>query len=108
MPTNYGKQLNFILQELRQVTPATVVKIEALRDVYGPIVVFYGAYVVLSLQLHVDRYGLEALAFRTPQDVTGDIPAEILSTETREIIGELVQCFCVELHVDGMGMFAKE
>jgi hypothetical protein len=107
MLTDYGKQLNFILQELRQGTPATVVKIEALRDVYGPAVVFYGAYVLLSLQLHVDRYGVEALAFLTRQEVTGDIPAERLTMETREIIEALVQCFCAELHVDGLGVLVK-
>ena len=107
MTTDYGKQLNFILEELRPVVPATVIKIEALRAVYGPAVVFYGAYVVLGLQLHVDRYGVEALIFLTRQDVFRDIPAERLSPETQELIEDLVRYFCTEHHVDGIRNWAE-
>ena len=107
MTTDYSKQLNFILEELRPVNPATVVKIEALRAVYGPTVVFYGAYVVLGLQLHVDTYGVEALTFLTFQDVLRDIPAERLSPETQELIEDLVRYFCTEHHVEDIRNLAE-
>ena len=107
MMTDYGKLLSFMLQELRQGTPATVVRIEALQAVYGTSLIFYGAYVALGLQLHVDRYGGKALASLSHQDVFRDIPAEVLSAETQELIEEVVQCFCAELHVNSPAMLAR-
>lgn len=105
--TDYGKLLSFMLQELRQGTPATVVKIEALQASYGTTLIFYGAYVALGLQLHVDRYGVEALASLTHQDVFRDIPDEVLTAETQKLIEEVIQCFCVELQVSYPPMLRK-
>jgi hypothetical protein len=106
--TDYGKLLGFMLQELRQGTPATVVKIEALQAVYGTTLVFYGAYVALGLQLHVDRYGVEGLTSLTRQDVFRDIPAEVLTVKTQKLIEEVVQCFCAELHVNCPAILARD
>jgi hypothetical protein len=108
MSTDYGKQLNFILQELRQVTPATTAKIQALRPFYDTTRLFYAAYVVLGLQLHVDRYEAEALASLTHQDVFRGIHAEVLTADTQGLIEAVVQCFCAELQVNCPTMLARD
>ena len=61
----------------------------------------------LGLQLHVNRYGADALASLTPQDVFRDIPAEVLRAETQQLIEEVVQCFCAELHVNSPAMLSE-
>ena len=106
--TEYGKLLSFMLEELRQETPATVVKIEALHAVYGTTLVFYAAYMTLGLQFHVDRYGVDGLASLTRQDVFRDIPAEVLTAATLALIEEVVQCFCTELQANCPAMLARD
>jgi hypothetical protein len=108
MSTDYGKLLSFMLQELRQGTPATGVRIEALQTFYGTTLVFYAAYVALGLQLHVDRYGVDGLASLTRQDVFRDIPVAVLNAETQELIEEVVQCFCAELQMNCPTMLARD
>ena len=105
---DYGRLLSFMLQELRQGTPATAVKIEALQAIYGTALVFYGAYVALGLQLHIDRYGVEALTSLTTQEVFKDIPTDALTEETHKIIEEVVRCFCAELKSNCPPMLAND
>ena len=104
---SYDHLLNFMLQELRPIVPATVVKFEALQTVYGTTLVFYGTYIVLGIQLDIDRYGVEGLTSLTRKDVFRDIPVETLNTEMRAIIEDMVRCFCTEYHVDGNRILAE-
>src|SRR5262249_26150956 len=107
MATDYNKQLNFILQELRQTIPATVIKLETMGKQYDSAPNFYVAYVVLCLQLHVDRYGCQALEMLTHRELMDYIPAEALHLGAWDLIVEVVQSFCTELHVDYQGLLTE-